>query len=207
MKLKKSVKRFLFSIFLILIIIGVVYYIFFYNTKSVKKVKVVNEIKEYGYKLKDNKSEEYKKLFTELKEILESDSVDEDKYAKTIAKMFIIDFYSLDDKLAKTDVGGTDFVHSNALENFKEKAENTMYKYVESNIYGNRSQSLPEVKSVKIESVEKEAFTYLEDVDDDAYNIKVSWTYKDSSNSSGYQKDATLVFVHEDKKLSLVELQ
>ena len=121
--------------------------------------------------------------------------------------MFIFDFYSLDNKLAKTDVGGSDFVHADVLTDFLEKAEDTMYKYLESNIYGGRTQKLPTVKKVTIQSVEKTPFTYKDKTDDEAYVAKLTWEYTDTSTSNGYQTEATLTFVHEDKKLSLVELQ
>ena len=208
MKLKKSVKRFLFIVFLLILIVVVSYYLFFTNDKkTTRKVKILNEIKEYGYKLNDHKNDVYKKLFSTLEKDLKEDPVDEEKYVKTISQMFIVDFYSLEDKLAKTDVGGCDFVHSDALVDFLEKAQDTLYKYVESDIYGDRTQALPSVSEVEVKSVEQETFTYKDQVDDQAYVVEVSWKYTDTSNSSGYQDQATLVFVHEDKKLSLVELR
>lgn len=208
MRLKKGIKRFLYVLFILIVIAFIVYYLFFTDgKKKTSKVKVLNEIKEYGYKLNDSKNDVYKKLFSDLKSTLKKEEVDEEEYVKIISKMFIVDFYSLDDKLAKTDVGGTDFVHSDAMVDFLEKAQDTMYKYVESNIYGDRTQSLPSVSDVEIKSVEQEAFTYKENVDDKAYVVDVSWKYTDTSSSNGYQDSATLVFVHEDKKLSLVELR
>lgn len=207
MKLKKGVKRFLLII-LILIIGGLIAaYLLLDNPKSTKKVKVLTSIPDYGYELKDNKNPEFKKLFYQLEKILKEDPVKEEEYVKTIAQMFIIDFYSLNDKLAKTDVGGAEFVHKNALVDFLEKSQDTIYKYVESNLYEDRSQSLPTVKEVTVKKVEKSPFTYGENSDEEAYTVEVEWEYTDTSTSNGYQTEATLVFVHEDKKLSLVELQ
>lgn len=204
MKLKKGVRRFLI-VFIILVIVGLVAsYLVFFEKKPKTKVKVLNEIKEYGYKLSDNKSEKYKKLFYNLEGILKEKNVDEEEYVKIISKMFIIDFYSLSDKLAKTDVGGSDFVYSAVLADFLEKAQDTIYKYVESNLYGERAQKLPTVSEVKVESVEKMPFTHGEKVDEDAYTVKVSWSYTDTSTSNGYQDSATLTFIHDDKKMVLV---
>ena len=207
MKLKKGVKRFLLII-LILIIGGLIAaYLLLDNPKSTKKVKVLTSIPDYGYELKDNKNPEFKKLFYQLEKILKEDPVKEEEYVKTIAQMFIIDFYSLNDKLAKTDVGGDEFVHKNALVDFLEKSQDTIYKYVESNLYEDRSQTLPTVKEITVKKVEKSPFTYGENSDEEAYTVEVEWEYTDTSTSNGYQTEATLVFVHEDKKLSLVELQ
>lgn len=207
MKLKKKAKRIILLIVIILILIaGVLIYNKFNSKEEVKEVKIVNEIKKYGYKLKENKPKKYKDMFVELKEILTAKEVDEEAYLNKISEMFIYDFYSLNDKAAKTDVGGIDFVHQAIAENFLQNAQNTYYKYVESNIYNNRKQSLPTVSEIKIDSAEKKEFAYGEKTDDEAYEVKVSWSYTDD-NFSDYQNEATLIFVHDDIKLSLVELQ
>ena len=120
--------------------------------------------------------------------------------------MFIYDFYSLNDKTAKTDVGGVDFVYSEITDNFLENAEDTYYKYVESNIYNDRKQALPIVSDITIDSVEKTEFAYGKKTDAEAYKVNVSWGYTESAFDD-YQKKAELIFIHDDKKLCLVELQ
>lgn len=208
MKLKKSVRRVLVILAILLVVgIGVFTYFFVLKKDDVKEVKVLKEIKEYGYKLKDNKSESYKKLFAQLEKELSKDKVDEEKYVELISQMFILDFYSLDEKAAKTDVGGIDFVYKEILDNFLENAENTFYKYVESDIYKQRKQELPTVEEVKVESIKNDTFAYLEENDENAYIVKVRWTYKDKNKAKGYQDSATLVFIHNDKRLDLVELK
>ena len=207
MKMKKRVKKILIAILLItVVVLGYLSYKQFFGEKEVKEVKVVNEIKKYGYKLKDNKPAAYKKMFGELKEILEADKVDEEAYAKKISEMFVYDFYSLKDKVSKTDIGGVDFVHPDALANFLTNAQDTYYKYVENNIYGNRKQSLPVVTNISIDNVKQEAFEYGDKSDDKAYFVDVSWSYSDSQFSDNQSK-ATLIFVHDDIKLYLVEIQ
>ena len=208
MKLKKKPKIILITLIVLiaLSIIGVVGYKMFFNKQDVKEVKILNTIKEYGYTLKDSKTKKYKTMFGELEEILKEKTVDEEKYVNKITQMFIYDFYSLDDKAAKTDVGGVEFVYQPILENFLQNAENTYYKYVESNIYNDRKQELPEVDEVTINSVEQESYTYNETKDEKAYKVNVSWTYTDSKYDD-YQKEATLVFIHDGIKLSLVELK
>ena len=207
MKLKKKVKILLIILLLILLaIIGFLTYKDLVTDKSPKETKIINEVKDYGYKLKENKPEKYRKMFEALKEILAEEELDEEKYVKKISEMFIYDFYSLDDKAAKTDIGGVDFIHSEILDNFLQNAQNTYYKYVESNIYNNRKQKLPVVEEITINEVEKNEFKYADKTDNEAYYVKVNWTYVDNEFSS-YQKEAQLIFVHDGKKLSLVELQ
>lgn len=211
MKLKKSVKRFLIVLLILLVAGGGVFaYIKFApNKHRVKKIKIVDKIDKYGYQLKDSKNDLYKNEFKELKKILNSDEVNYEEYAKSISKLFIVDFYSLDDKLAKTDVGGVEFVYKDEQVDFLEKAENTMYKYVESNVYGNRQQNLPAVDSVTVEKIEETSFKINSNgkQDDKAYEVTLTWKYKNDSGS-GYQSSATVIVVHEDDiRLSIVEMK
>ena len=205
MKLKKKVKVILI-IAIILIITGLGFLAYeSVKPKAVKTATVENEIEEYGYTLKSTRNDRYKEAFQELKDILSKKKVDEEAYLKQISKMFIMDFYTLNDKLANTDVGGIDFVHTNAKTNFLEKAEDTVYKYVENDIYGNRDQQLPEVTEVTVEKVENIEYTIGTDFTDDfAYQVEVSLKYKEDMD---YPTKATLIFVHEDNKLSLVEME
>ena len=208
MKLKKKAKR---VIIILLLILAVLLLILVFGDKlggksKVKETQIVNKIDKYGYNLKDSKTKRYHKMFEELKKILSKDEVDEEEYVKKISEMFIYDFYSLNEKTAKTDIGGVDFVYSGALENFLVKAEDTYYKYVESNIYGNRNQSLPTVKEIEITNVSQEIFAYGDKTDEKAYIVEASWTYTDESFSK-YQKSAKLIFIHDGDKLCLVELQ
>lgn len=208
MKLKKKVKITLYIILLLIVAFaGVFVYKKFYGKPDdIKEVKVVNKVEKYGYSLKESKPAKYKEMFKELKEILNKDKVDEEEYVKKISEMFIYDFYSLNDKVAKTDIGGTDFVYNEVLENFLQNAQDTYYKYIESNIYNNRKQSLPVVATISIDNVEKKPFAYGNKTDEEAYVVEASWTYTDDQFSD-YQSKATLVFIHDDVKLSLVELQ
>ena len=205
MKLKKRAKILIFLITIIVIgIIGFLVYKNFFGKNETEGAKVINSIEDYGYTLKDNKNEKYKSMFEELKKVLEKDKVDYDKYAETISKMFIYDFFSLDDKMAKNDIGGVDFIHPDALSNFLENAESTYYKYVESNIYGNRNQKLPMVDEVKVGEIKTTEFAVGDKNVDDAYEIEVEWTYTEEEFND-YQSSGKLIIVKDGKKLQIVE--
>lgn len=208
MKLKKGIKRFFVLLLVIALIIVSIFAYKKFSTKKeeVKEIKIVNQVEKYDYKLKENKSKKYKELFKELKKILENKPVEEEEYVKKITEMFITDFYTLDDKTTKSDVGGVDFLHKDVIENFLVNAEDTYYKYLESNLYDNRNQNLPEVEEVTINSVTKSPYTIGSNTDENAYKVEASWTYT-KSDFSTYQSSATLIFVHDDIKLVLVELQ
>lgn len=208
MKLKKKARSIIVIILLVIVLILGLLAIKdnLGGKKDVKEAKIVNQIEKYGYNLKETKPATYKKMFKELKKILNEKEVDEEKYVKKISEMFIYDFYSLKDKAAKTDIGGVDFVYSEALPNFLQKAQNTYYKYVENNIYNNRNQPLPVVNNIEIKDVSTEAFAYGDKTDEKAYIVNVEWGYTDSAFSK-YQTNAKLIFIHDGKKLCLVELQ
>ncbi|MBQ6538769.1 MAG: hypothetical protein IJL76_00635 [Bacilli bacterium] len=214
MKLKKKTKRVLiFLLIVLIVIVGLCIYTKFFSN-SPTKVKKVDSIPKYGYNLKSTHPEEYKKLFSELKEILSEESVNKEAYAKKISQMFIYDFFSLDYKVAKTDVGGVEFINPYIEENFLEAAENEYYKYVESNIYGNRDQDLPRVTKPVVDSIDQISYKYTitknkrdyEQTDQKAYKVVVKWDYTKSSFDD-YQKEGTLVLINHGKKLDIVELQ
>ncbi len=208
MRLKKKPKIIIVSttILVTILLLGLVVYKTLDIHKEVKAIKIENSISKYGYNLKENKSKEYKNMFKELETILQAKDIDEKAYVEKISEMFIYDFYSLKDKTAKTDIGGTEFIHKDALDNFIKNAEDTYYKYLESNIYDNRKQDLPVVDKISINSTEQTQFSYGENIDEKAFKVNLSWTYT-TDNFSNYQKEATLIFVHDDIKLSLVELK
>ena len=191
---------------IILILTGVLgYYTYtnFFVKETKEEVKEVSKIDNYGYTLYDNQSKEYKKMFEELNTVLLKEEIDYNKYVELISKMFIIDFYTLDNKLTNLNIGGVDFVHSSIVSNFKEKAKDTMYKYVESNVYGDRKQELPVVSSVNVDDITPTSFKYGKNIDSKAYYVKASWSYK---KDLGYETSKTLVFGHEDKKLALLQM-
>ncbi len=208
MKLKKKIKVLLVIILIALfVLLGFLIYKNLTGGTEIKEAKVIGSIKEYGYELKDNKNATYKKMFHELEDILTAKEVDEEAYAKKIAEMFIYDFYSLEDKTAKTDIGGVQFVHPAILQNFTENAESTYYKYIENDVYGTRKQALPMVDTITIENVQQGLYVVGDTgKDEEAYELKVTWDYT-SATYSDYQKQATLDFVHDGKKLLLVEVK
>ena len=126
----------------------------------VVEIKKLDEIKGFSYYLYDNSTDLYKELFNELKTVLEADTIDEEKYAELVSKMFVEEFYTLNNKITNQDVGGLDFVHSSVKENLKLKASNTIYKYIESNVYGDREQQLPEVSEFVSADVTTSKYTY-----------------------------------------------
>ena len=200
--MKKSRKIIISLIVIILIaIIGLIVYKTVFNN-SQEEVKIIKSIKDYDYNLKENETELYKTEFNELDKILSKKNVDYEEYAKSIAKLFIIDFYTLNNKLSKNDIGGTEFIKEDMRDNFIEEARSTFYKYVE--VIDGRTQELPEVSNITDVSVEKAEFKYSDNtIDENAYKVSISWDYVEDL---GYEKEASMIIVKQDKKLYIVEM-
>lgn len=193
------------EVVLLIIVVLVVSSIFFMNsTKEQEEIVVVAKIDDYNYQLDSNQTKIYKKYFSDLTEELEDGKIDEENYAKLISKLFLIDFYTLSNKVTNQDVGGVQFIYSQKQENFKLKATDTIYKYVQTNIYGSRNQQLPTVKDVEIESITTTTFSYLEQEDKNAYEVKTKIIYKKDMD---YPETIILTIIHEDNKLVIVEIK
>lgn len=175
------------------------------NVKEVKtkKIKNISTIKEYDYVLKENASAYYKKLFKKLDSVLSKEEVDEEEYLNLTCQMFVSDFFNLDNKVSRNDVGGVQFVYKDYQTDFEKYAMDSIYKSVESNVYGNRRQSLPIVEEVECSKVKNELFKYGDSSDDKAYVVDFDIKYKDDM---GYQTEGSLVIIHSDKKLEVASM-
>lgn len=192
----------------LILIICLILFTFYINNKSsnkeVNEVKIVDNIEKYGYTLYDNKSSLYKEKFSELKEILNKEDFNEKEYAEKIAELFTIDFYDLNSKKTNTDIGGIDFIHKNAKDEFILAAKDTLYKYIESDVYGGRNQKLPEITTVVVSSIENVSFKSDKLSDEKSYEIKVDITYKEDLE---YPTSVTLTLIHDENKLYIVEVK
>lgn len=192
----------------LILIICLTIFVFYINdnstNKQVNEVKIVDNIEKYGYTLYDNKSTLYKEKFNELKEILNKDEPNEKEYAEKIAELFTIDFYDLNSKKTNTDIGGIDFIHKNAKDEFILAAKDTLYKYIESDVYGERNQQLPEITAVTVSATENISFKSDKVSDEKSYEIKVDITYKKDLE---YPTSVTLTLVHDENKLYIVEVK
>lgn len=190
-------------IVLILIILAFGAYFIYENIINNKEeVKVVKTIKGYGYTLDSGKPNLYVKKFKELSDILKKEDVDYDEYAKKVSELFIIDFYTLDNKLSKNDIGGVEFIEDSIKDNFIEKARSTFYKYLV--IKESRTEKLPEVSSIDSVELQKYTFTYTDKTtDENAYKVSIKWSYKEDLD---YEDSKDIILVKRDKKLCIIEM-
>lgn len=205
-KRKLNVKRIVIMIILLALIIAggiLAFQRLTHKEDNVTEVKEVASIEAYGYTLKENATAYYKKLFKELEKTLNADEVDEGKYSELVAQMFIADFFNLDNKISKNDVGGKQFVYANYQTDFEKYAMDSMYKSVENDVYGDRNQELPEVTNVSVTKVKQESYKYGDNTDENAYIYNFDIEYKDDL---GYQTSGSLTLIHNDKKIEVASM-
>lgn len=202
--MKRKYRR-VFMFFIVLLIACVMALLmlkFFHNLKqNTKKVNVIDSLENYDYKLEDRDTVLYKNLYNELKMVLKEEKIDKNKYAEVISKLFIVDLFTLDNKLSKYDVGGTDFVYEDSRDNYKLDVEETLYKTIKNNADGKRRQDLPIVKEINLENLEEGKFK-LGDNEVASLETILSWTYE---KDYGYDKKAKVTLVEKDDKLYIVE--
>lgn len=190
----------------LLILIGVIlfgYLIFRVRNDFFKKQDktVVDSIGLYGYTLEKTDTKLYENYFKELSKILNEKTIDYEKYAEYLSKLFIVDTFTLNNKLASTDIGGTEFIHPDLKENFKENMGNNMYRNIQVNLDGKRQQELPIVKDVTIDTIKEDKVKY-NDKEYDGYIIKANIEYE---KDLGYQTEIELTIIKDDKILYIIK--
>jgi len=203
----------------VFICVGILVYVILPHdtVKKPKEKKEVSSIKDYGYVLTDKDTALFKTEYEELKKNLNSKTVNEEEYAKSVAKLFVIDLYTITNKVNKYDVGGTEFFHPAYVDNYMTKVKDSLYKYVQDDSEGKRVQSLPEVVSINIKSCDENKYVIkgqkdnksTKDVDESTpdvelpgYKIELNWTYE---KDYGYDTKGVIYVAKVDDKMVVVE--
>ena len=202
-------KKGIIVLFVIALVLGIGIFVLLKKDKKpeevvVPEVEVIDSIDSFDYNLNDNETEYYKKLFNSLKDLLSQSDYDENEYASLVGKLFLCDFYDLNSKVMKSDVGGTQFVYSEYRYSFEKGAIDTVYNSVESNVYGDRNQVLPIVTGVEVDSIYTDSFSYDDGVDYDAYYIDFSISYETDLD---YPNSVSLVLIHNNDKLEIAKME
>ncbi len=199
--MKKKVILFLCILIFVYAAGGTIYYIATREKKDDKPI-VTNKdtIKGYDYTLKSNATKLYENEFKALKANLEGD-INYDEYAVSVAKLFVIDLYTINNKINKHDTGGASFVYPDGRDNYKLNVQDTIYKYVEDNTNGKRTQNLPEVSSVIVKDSKKDTYK-IGDNSFEAYKINLEWSYV---QDLGYDKTGEIILIKKDRNIYVVE--
>ena len=206
-KLKK--KRILIALLVVIVLIVIGGFGVYYVTSNKKEVRAVATVTDeigngYNYTITDDATDYSKELFADLKKELSKDQVDEEKYATLETQLFISEFFTLANKINRNDVGGVQFIYADYQESFQKEAMEHLYHYVENDLYGDREQELPEIVNVDVINVEQKEYVLSDTVTDaNAYYVDVTMNY---AKDLGYQSSATVVLIHNDKRLDIVKL-
>lgn len=203
--MRKSYKIFLSIIItlIVLLLAFALYMKFFRNTESkeTNKSNVVHNIEDYGYTLDDRDTELMKNEFHSLEEILMEEEIDYEKYAQTLSKLFIIDLFTIDNKINKYDIGGLEYIYASEQTKFKDIILDTIYVDVLDDTYHSRNQKLPEVKEVSV--IETANGSYKKDgISVDSIIVTLSWVYVEEL---GYDNKANITLVRDKNQLYVVE--
>lgn len=201
MKKKYKVILIIIIILIVLLVASLVAVKLLSKSDNKDAVKVVDSIDEFGYTLDDRDTELMKNTYNELKNVLSADEINYEEYAKKLSELFVIDLFTMDNKVNRYDVGSTEYVYPDNVDNFKTNVEDTIYKSMENNSNGKRRQDLPEVSSITNSSVESSTFLFGED-EYDSYVVSITWDYVDDL---GYDDNATITLIELDNKLYVVE--
>ncbi|MEG0025812.1 MAG: hypothetical protein RR703_00430 [Bacilli bacterium] len=199
----KKVIKFVIILLLIVIVCYGAYKLFIGNSNDKKVISVEDKIKGYGYNMDDNETAYYKELFKKLKVTLEAKKIDENKYASLVSQLFLADFFNLDNKINKNDVGGVTFIYKDFRSDFEKLAKEGIYNAVVNKENGAKSMELPIVTNVSVVDLEHITYDYLQTTDLKAIKIDLNISYKKDLD---YQKTTSLVLVHNGKKLEIVSM-
>ena len=159
MRKKYKIGMTLIAILIILVSIIGLSKLFLKKDKESKpkiETKIISNIEKYGYTLDDRDTKYMKETFKELESVLNAEEINEEEYAKILSKLFIIDFYTLSNKINKSDVGSLEYILNDKQEMFKNKAMDTIYSDIYDNTYMDRVQELPEITKVEIVDFKEE---------------------------------------------------
>lgn len=203
----KKTRRNILTIIGLLILIGFVSLIGFFllrdkeDNTNLNTVQLVDEIKGYDYHLKDRDTKLYKEEFIKLKALLEEEKIDYKSYAELLGKLYAIDLYTINNKINKYDVGGSQFVYPSAKENYELNVRETIYRYVEDNSNSKRIQELPEVSSITVSDIKEITYT-LEETEYEGYEINIELQYVEDL---GYDEEVIITLIKDENKLYVVE--
>jgi len=201
MKKKYKVILSIIVIFILLIIAFFTVKLLFSKKNNTANIKVLDSIPNYNYTLDERDSKLMKDTYQELKDILKEKEINYEDYAKAIAKLFVIDLFTMNNKINKYDIGSIEYVYPDSVSNFKINVGDTLYKTLENNADGKRNQKLPAVKSILSSDITKGKYK-LNDKEHDAYNVSLLWNYDEDL---GYDDSAIITLIKENKQLYIVQ--
>ena len=199
MKKLNKVQKVIGFIMLLLIISMVVYVVLILLPNKKTNMSPDDTIK-FGYTSYKRDTKLYKDTFDSLGKVLDKEPIDYEEYAKYLSELFIIDFYTLDNKNDKNDIGGIQFIHDDLKDNFMLNASDTVYKYIK-NITSSKNRQLPVVSKINVSDISENTYK-IENTEYSSYIVTLDWSYE---KDYGYETSTKITLIKKDNKLFIVE--
>ena len=195
MKKIDKIKKILRIVMLALLLLIIIYALLIVLPKNKTNRKENEGADKVGiYTLYKRDTELYKENFNLLKDELNGEK-NKEKISEYIAKLFIIDFYTLSNKDYKEDVGGLQYVYPSSKDNFILNASNTMYKYL------NTLNEKPTVNKIDLNNIEKTTYK-IDNKEYEGYILDLSWEYEKDLE---YDKKGLVTVILDNDNFYVVE--
>lgn len=186
-------------IFLLIVVILIpisILFSFIFNKTEKETLEIESKTSKFDYVSYIKDSSYYKEEFNNLIKILDEKEVNKEEYAKSISKLFIIDFYTLNNKISSSDIGGLQYVHDDLKDNLILNASSTIYKHIMT-----KNFEAPIVNKITVGSVLEGKYIY-DNKEYQSFDITLEWDYE---KDLGYEKTSKLTLILEGEQIFIVE--
>lgn len=185
---------------MLLLVISMVVYVVLILFPNKKTNMSPDDTIKFGYTSYKRDTKLYKDTFDSLGKVLDKEPIDYEEYAKYLSELFIIDFYTLDNKNDKNDIGGIQFIYDDLKDNFILNASDTVYKYIK-NITSSKNRQLPVVSKINVSDISENTYK-IENTEYSSYIVTLDWSYE---KDYGYETSTKITLIKKDNKLFIVE--
>ena len=172
---------------MLLLVISMVVYVVLILLPNKKTNMSPDDTIKFGYTSYKRDTKLYKDTFDSLGKVLDKEPIDYEEYAKYLSELFIIDFYTLDNKNDKNDI-------------FILNASDTVYKYIK-NITSSKNRQLPVVSKINVSDISENTYK-IENTEYSSYIVTLDWSYE---KDYGYETSTKITLIKKDNKLFIVE--
>lgn len=134
----------------------------------------------------------------------------EEAYAEAIVKSFIADFFTWSNKGGRNDVGGLQFVYPLYRSDFRNKAVDVFYLYLDYYIEEYGADQLLTVENVNVTGLDPNfVYTMPDGTQMDGTYVYAEWTYaaSDKLDLSQFPTETGFIVVEKERQLVLIEIQ
>ena len=185
---------------MLLLVISMVVYVVLILLPNKKTNMSPDDTIKFGYTSYKRDTKLYKDTFDSLGKVLDKEPIDYEEYAKYLSELFIIDFYTLDNKNDKNDIGGIQFIYDDLKDNFILNASDTVYKYIK-NITSSKNRQLPVVSKINVSDISENTYK-IENTEYSSYIVTLDWSYE---KDYGYETSTKITLIKKDNKLFIVD--